>query len=57
MCLGLGDVYLGACCAVPVDPRHRFVVPKSTLQGHTPRRQWLGGSTCVSIQWILQEVI
>lgn len=28
MCLGLGDVYLGACCAVPVDPRHRLVVPK-----------------------------
>jgi urea carboxylase len=21
--LGLGDVYLGAPCAVPVDPRHR----------------------------------
>ncbi|GMH40935.1 hypothetical protein BSKO_08839 [Bryopsis sp. KO-2023] len=26
--LGLGDVYLGACCAVPVDPRHRLVAPK-----------------------------
>lgn len=23
MVLGLGDVYLGAPCAVPVDPRHR----------------------------------
>lgn len=22
--LGLGDVYLGAPCAVPVDPRHRY---------------------------------
>jgi len=22
------DVYLGAPCAVPVDPRHRLVVPK-----------------------------
>ncbi len=28
MCLGLGDVYLGAPCAVPVDPRHRLTVPK-----------------------------
>jgi urea carboxylase len=28
MCLGLGDVYLGACCAVPTDPRDRLVVPK-----------------------------
>ena len=28
MCLGLGDVYLGAPCAVPVDPRHRLSVPK-----------------------------
>lgn len=26
--LGLGDVYLGACCAVPVDPRQRLVTPK-----------------------------
>ena len=24
MILGLGDVYLGAPCAVPVDPRHRL---------------------------------
>lgn len=28
MVLGLGDVYLGAPCAVPVDPRDRLVVPK-----------------------------
>jgi urea carboxylase len=28
MVLGLGDVYLGACCAVPTDPRDRLVVPK-----------------------------
>ncbi|KAK9808039.1 hypothetical protein WJX73_007706 [Symbiochloris irregularis] len=28
MVLGLGDVYLGAPCAVPVDPRHRLTVPK-----------------------------
>mgnify|MGYP000852311226 CR=1 FL=1 len=28
MVLGLGDVYLGAPCAVPVDPRHRLVTSK-----------------------------
>ena len=28
MVMGLGDVYLGAPCAVPVDPRHRLLVPK-----------------------------
>jgi urea carboxylase len=26
--LGLGDVYLGAPCAVPIDPRHRIVTSK-----------------------------
>lgn len=26
--LGLGDVYLGAPCAVPLDPRYRLVTPK-----------------------------
>lgn len=26
--LGLGDVYLGAPCAVPLDPRHRLVTAK-----------------------------
>ncbi|XP_065210851.1 uncharacterized protein LOC135838952 [Planococcus citri] len=26
--LGLGDVYLGASCAVPVDPRHRLLSSK-----------------------------
>jgi urea carboxylase len=26
--LGLGDVYLGAPCAVPIDPRHRLVTSK-----------------------------
>ena len=26
--MGLGDVYLGAPCAVPMDPRHRLVTAK-----------------------------
>ena len=28
MVLGLGDVYLGAPCAIPLDPRQRLSVPK-----------------------------
>ncbi len=28
MVLGIGDVYLGAPCAVPVDPRHRMLTSK-----------------------------
>jgi urea carboxylase len=28
MCIGLGDVYLGACCAVPINPLHRLVTSK-----------------------------
>ena len=33
--LGLGDVYLGAPCAVPADPRHRLVTTK-----YNPARTW-----------------
>src|SRR5258705_3346445 len=33
--LGLGDVYLGAPVAVPVDPRHRLVTTK-----YNPARPW-----------------
>jgi urea carboxylase len=33
--LGLGDVYLGAPVAVPVDPRHRLVTTK-----YNPARTW-----------------
>jgi len=35
MVLGLGDVYLGAPCAVPIDPRHRLVTTK-----YNPARTW-----------------
>lgn len=28
MVLGIGDVYLGAPCAVPIDPRHRMLTSK-----------------------------
>jgi urea carboxylase len=33
--LGLGDVYMGAPVAVPVDPRHRLVTTK-----YSPARTW-----------------
>ncbi|WP_459547315.1 urea carboxylase [Nocardia sp. X0981] len=35
MVLGLGDVYLGAPLAVPLDPRHRLVTTK-----YNPARTW-----------------
>ncbi len=35
MVLGLGDVYLGAPCAVGLDPRYRLVAPK-----YNPARLW-----------------
>lgn len=35
MVLGLGDVYLGAPCAVPLDPRHRLQTTK-----YNPARTW-----------------
>ena len=40
MVLGLGDVYLGAPCAVALDPRHRMVVPK-----YNPARTWTAEGT------------
>ena len=38
--LGLGDVYLGAPCAVPVDPRHRLLTSK-----YNPARTWTAEGT------------
>ncbi len=40
MVLGLGDVYLGAPCAVPVDPRHRLMTSK-----YNPARTWTAEGT------------
>jgi urea carboxylase len=33
--LGLGDIYLGAPVATPIDPRHRLVTTK-----YNPARTW-----------------
>lgn len=38
--LGLGDVYLGAPLATPVDPRHRLVTTK-----YNPSRTWTADNT------------
>jgi urea carboxylase len=38
--LGLGDVYLGAPLATPIDPRHRLVTTK-----YNPARTWTAEST------------
>lgn len=38
--MGLGDVYLGAPCAVPLDPRHRFLGTK-----YNPARSWTPNGT------------
>lgn len=40
MVMGLGDVYLGAPCAVPLDPRHRFLGSK-----YNPSRSWTPNGT------------
>jgi len=44
--IGLGDVYLGAPCAVPLDPRYRLVVPKyNPARMYTPEGAvGIGGS-------------
>ncbi|WP_084100127.1 urea carboxylase [Demequina sp. NBRC 110051] len=40
MVLGLGDVYLGAPAAAPIDPRHRLVTTK-----YNPARTWTAAGT------------
>lgn len=40
MVMGLGDVYLGAPCAVPLDPRHRLLGTK-----YNPSRSWTPNGT------------
>jgi urea carboxylase len=51
--LGLGDVYLGAPVATPIDPRHRLVTTK-----YNPARTWtpenavgLAERICVFMEW------
>ncbi|PHH91569.1 hypothetical protein CDD83_11163 [Cordyceps sp. RAO-2017] len=46
--LGLGDVFLGSPCAVPLDPRHRLFGTKyNPSRSFTPRRSvGIGGNYC-----------
>ena len=49
--MGLGDVYLGAPVATPVDPRHRLVTTPNTTRRAPGRRRirWASGEpTCAS---------
>ena len=57
--LGLGDVYLGAPVATPVDPRHRMVTTK-----YNPARPWtpenavgIGGAYLAYTVWRAPAVI
>jgi urea carboxylase len=47
--MGLGDVYLGAPVATPLDPRQRLVTPNITLHehGHLKMRSVLVAHICV----------
>ena len=45
MVMGLGDVYLGAPCAVPVDPLHRYGLqqhlPLTEMSVRSPRKRFI----------------
>jgi urea carboxylase len=51
--MGLGDVYLGAPVATPLDPRHRLVTTKyNPARTWTPRTPWASAApTCASTAW------
>jgi len=50
MVIGLGDVYLGSPCAVPLDPRYRLVVPKyNPARTFTPEGAVGIGGACICI--------
>ncbi len=55
--LGLGDVYLTAPCAVPIDPRHRLLSCNTTLHVLLPLKGTvgIGACICVSTAWTLRE--
>jgi len=51
--MGLGDVYLGAPVATPLDPRHRLVTTKyNPARTWTPENAWASEAPiCVSTAW------
>lgn len=54
MVFGLGDVYLGAPCAVPVNPLHRCaglpIVPSSLSTGATSERRIACRCVCATVR-------
>lgn len=57
--LGLGDVYLGAPVATPVDPRHRMVTTKyNPARPWTRKMPWASAAlTCAFTVWRAPEGI
>ncbi len=51
--MGLGDVYLGAPVATPLDPRHRLLPPSTTRRapGRRKTRSASAGPICASTAW------
>jgi allophanate hydrolase subunit 1 len=51
--MGLGDVYLGAPVATPVDPRHRWSPPSTTRRapGRRPMSWASAAPICASMAW------
>jgi allophanate hydrolase subunit 1 len=51
--MGLGDVYLGAPVATPLDPRHRLVTTNTTrrVPGRRKTRWASAGPICASTAW------
>ena len=48
--IGLGDVYLGAPCAIPLDPRYRLCAPKyNPARTYTPEGALGIGGACICI--------
>ncbi len=48
--IGLGDVYLGAPCAIPLDPRYRLSAPKyNPARTYTPEGAVGIGGACICI--------
>jgi urea carboxylase len=46
--MGLGDVYLGAPVATPLDPRHRLVTTKyNPARTWTPKMSSIGGHSAL----------
>lgn len=57
--IGLGDVFMGSACAIPLDPRHRLSELSITLLAHSHHEAMLvlADNTCAFMLRILREGI